>query len=164
MLLKKSQRIMKEHKYEDRESWLQGRLGKITGTRVKDVKPKVRGTGKKQGFYSLIAERLAIPRDDENPMDRGRRLEPEALERFSNETGYELDTSLRILCREDEESIAYSPDATIIGNPWGVEVKCLSDESHIETYLTGEVPEEYDDQVTQPFVVDDTLEKLFMVF
>lgn len=155
---------MKERRYSTKEEWLKDRLGKITGTRVKDIGPKLRGTGKKKGFYTLIAERLAIPRDDENPMDRGIRLEVEALAAFKEETGYPLDQTLRIRMRDDDENIAYSPDATVIDKPWSVEVKCLADEIHIETFLTQEVPDEYDDQITQGFVVDDDLEKVFMVF
>ena len=51
------------------------REGKITGSRLKDIIVK-RGTGKKIGFYSLIAEKLGIPAEEgETPMERGSRLE-----------------------------------------------------------------------------------------
>jgi hypothetical protein len=46
-----------------------------------------RGTGKKIGFYALIAEKLGVYDDSEAPMERGARLEKEALERFEKETG-----------------------------------------------------------------------------
>ncbi len=84
---------MKTLKFENQESWLEARKTKITGSRLKDIIVK-RGTGQKIGFYELIAERLAIPSDGEDPMERGHRLETEALERFTQETGKEVDGSL----------------------------------------------------------------------
>ena len=153
---------MKSQTYEDRDAWLLARKGKITGSRVKDLIVK-RGTGKKKGFYELIAERIAIPAGDENPMDRGNRLEKEAIVRFEQETGLKVDTSLVLWSRDDEESIAISPDG-FIGEYNAVEVKCLSSASHIEAYLTKEIPSEYQDQAIQYFVVNDKLETLYSVF
>ena len=72
-------------KFQDKEEWLNARAGKITGSKLKDLIVK-RGTGEKKGFYQLIADRVAIAPDGENPMDRGTRLEEEAIERFVKET------------------------------------------------------------------------------
>ena len=78
---------MQVNSFETKEDWLIARRGKITGSALKDIIVK-RGTGKKIGFYKLIAERLAIPDGtEESAMDRGTRLEIEALERFEKETG-----------------------------------------------------------------------------
>ena len=66
---------------------------RITGTRLKDLVVK-RGTGRKIGFYELIAERIAIPPSGENVMDRGKRLEDEAVERFAKETDLEVENEL----------------------------------------------------------------------
>lgn len=153
---------MKITTYESREEWLAGRFGKITGTRVKDLIVK-RGTGRKIGFYELIAERLAIPSDGENPMERGQRLEPEAIERFAKETGKAVDTSLVIWEREDDSRIAISPDG-FIGMTEAVEVKCLSSARHIEAVITKQVPDDLKDQVIQYFVVNDKLKTLHSVF
>ena len=71
---------MKILKYENIEEWLEARRGKITGTRLKDLIMK-RSSKHKIGFYELIAERVAIPANDENVMDRGHRLEELALDR-----------------------------------------------------------------------------------
>ena len=148
--------------YESREEWLEARRGKITGSRLKDIVVK-RGTGRKIGFYELIAERLGLAADEENPMDRGTRLEPEAMERFISETGKKVDTSLVIWMRDDNESIAISPDG-IIGKTEAVEVKCLSSAKHIEALITKSVPDEYEFQALQYFIVNDKLRKLHMVF
>lgn len=151
-------------KFETNEEWMQARRGKITGSGAKDITPKARGTGYKDGFYALIAEKLSIPRDEENPMDRGHRLEEEAVARFAEDTGLEVDTSLQIWSRQDDESIAISPDGVVEGKPWAVEVKCLSDAKHIKAYMTQEIPDDYEEQILQYFVVNDDLEKVFMVF
>jgi putative phage-type endonuclease len=153
---------MKTQTFQNREEWLQARRGKITGTRVKDL-IVLRGTGKKKGFYELIAERLAVEPDGENPMERGSRLEPEAIERFAKETGKEVDTDLVIWTRDDNESIAISPDGAI-GKTEAIETKCLSSASHLEAYLTQEVPDEYKYQKIQYFVVNDKLKTLYFAF
>lgn len=154
---------MKTTLFEDRELWLAGRRGKITGSRLKDIVVK-RGSGHKKGYYELIAERLATePDTEETPMDRGTRLESEAMQRFMDETKSEVDTSLVIWERDDNSSIAISPDG-FMGKVKAVEVKCLSSASHIEAFLTQEIPDEYKMQMYQYFIVNDDLKTLFFVF
>ena len=153
---------MRTLKFESREEWLAARRGKITGSRLKDIIVK-RGTGRKIGFYELIAERLGVPADDENPMDRGTRLEEEAVARFVEETGKKVDTSLVIWTRDDNESIAISPDG-FIGKTEAVEAKCLSSARHIEALLTQKVPDEYEMQKLQYFIVNDKLKTLHFAF
>ena len=153
---------MKTITFENREEWLAARLGKITGTRLKDV-ITLRGNGKKIGFYELIAERLGIPADDENAMDRGTRLEGEAMELFVAETKKKINTDLVIWTRDDNENIAISPDG-FVGKTEAVEVKCLSSARHIEALLTQEIPSDYEYQVLQYFIVNDALKTLYFVF
>jgi len=153
---------MKQINYENREEWLNARRGKITGSRLKDIVVK-KGTGKKIGFYELIAERLGIPADDENAMARGTRLEEEAVAKFVEETKKKVNTDLVIWQRDDNESIAISPDG-FIGKTEAVECKCLSSARHIEALLTQKVPDEYEYQVLQYFIVNDTLKTLYVVF
>lgn len=154
---------MKTTKYEDRDAWLAARVGKITGTRLKDITIAVRGDGKKIGFYELIAERLALPSDGENPMDRGSRLEEEAIAEFTSSTGLTVDTSLYIWTRDDNDNIAISPDG-VIDKENAVEVKCLSSARHIEALLTNKIPKDYEYQVLQYFIVNDDLQKLYFCF
>ena len=148
---------------EEHEEWLHFRRGKITGTRLKDVIVK-RGTGKKIGFYELIAEKLGLPpENEENPMERGSLLEQEAISTFEEIVGKKVDTTKRIWMRDDNENIAISPDG-VISKTEAVEVKCLSSARHIEAYLTKKVPSEYEYQVLQYFIVNDNLKKLHLVF
>jgi putative phage-type endonuclease len=149
---------------EGRMEWLAMRRGKITGSRLKDIVVK-RGTEKKIGFYQLIAEKLGLPADDdENAMERGARLEKDAIARFEEENpGVKVDTSRMIWTRDDNENIAVSPDG-VIDAEQAVEVKCLSSARHIEAYLTKEIPPEYEYQALQYFIVNDELETLHFVF
>ena len=116
--------------YDNEQEWLDARAGLITGTRLKDILPKQRGTGYRAGFYEILALRVAVPPTAENPMDRGKRLEEEAMEEFENLTGKKVNKDLVIWFREDEENIAISPDG-YIGSKEAVEVKCLSSARHI---------------------------------
>ncbi len=153
---------MKIIKFDDEQTWLEARKGKITGTRLKDLIVK-RGSKKKIGFYELIAERVALPPNEENVMDRGKRLEEYAIERFEQDTEKKVNKDLVIWQREDNEYIAISPDG-YIGKTEAVEVKCLSSARHIEAWLTKEIPSEYEEQVLQYFIVNDSLKKLYFVF
>ena len=153
---------MKTVTYETKEDWFAGRLGKITGSRLKDIVVK-RGTGKKKGYYELIAERISIPATDENAMARGTRLEGEALEKFCTVTGKDVCTDLVIWSRDDNDSIAISPDG-FIGEYEAVEAKCLSSASQVEAYLTRKIPDEYEMQMLQYFIVNDRLQKLYFCF
>ncbi len=155
--------MAKIYKFDSDEAWAQARLGKVTGTKALDVMPKARGEGLRSGFYDLIAERVALPPDGENRMDRGHRLEREAVERFAKETGKKV-TYEKVLCvREDNEDIAYSPDA-LIGKTEDVEIKCLASGRHIEAWITKKVPKEYESQVIQGFCVNDKLQTRFICF
>lgn len=142
---------------------MDARRGKITGSRLKDIVVK-RGTGKKVGFYELIAERIGLAADDEDPMERGHRLEEEAVHRFEKETGKKCDTSLVMWVRDDEESIAISPDASVVGEPAAVEIKCLGAARHIEAWHTKSIPDDYEYQKLQYFIVNEELQKLYFGF
>jgi hypothetical protein len=153
---------MKIHKFEDEKEWLEFRKAKILGTKLKDIIVK-RGTGKKVGFYQLIADRLALDGDDENPMERGHRLEEEAIDLLTETTGVKFNKDLVIISRDDNPNIAYSPDGFTDDGKVSVEVKCLKSALHIQTIIEDKVPNEYIEQTVQPFIVNDDLEKLFFV-
>lgn len=139
------------------EAWHHIRKGKITGTTLKAIMgtPKAR----KDAVYEIIAERLTVgvDMDYENPMDRGTRLEPEAISAFEFETGKTVERTG--FCEHDENSlIAYSPDG-IISDEEDVEVKCMGGKNHVKMWLTNEVPDDYFWQVVQAFVVNPKLQK-----
>ena len=153
---------MKTLKFENKEDWFKARSGKITGTRLKDIVVK-RGIEEKLGFYELIAERIAIPPDGEDPMERGSRLEETAIKRFSKETGKKVNTELVIWEREDNPNIAVSPDG-FIGKTEAIDAKCLSSSRHIQAFITQTIPDEYYFQFLQYFIVNDQLKTLYVAF
>ncbi|MCL4399777.1 YqaJ viral recombinase family protein [Patescibacteria group bacterium] len=153
---------MKTLKFVNEGEWLAARRGKITGSRLKDIIVK-RGTDYKIGYYELIAEKLSVLPDEEDPMERGKRLESEAVKRFEHATKKKVNTDLVIWTRDDNENIALSPDG-FIGKTEAVEVKCLSSAQHIKAFLTKEIPPEYEMQAVQYFIVNDSLKTLYFVF
>lgn len=144
------------------DKWLEARFGKITGTKAGNLMLK-NGKGKKMGYYEILAERVAIPASEESAMDRGHRLENDAIQRFDKESGKTTNTNLVMWSRSDFSDIAVSPDG-YIGKTEAVEVKCLSSARHIEAWLTKKIPSEYETQVLQYFVVNDKLKTLHFVF
>jgi len=155
---------MKQLNFQNNEEkWLEARKNKVTGTFLGKILSQKDSGKPKVGFYQMIADRVALPADGTNPMERGRRLENEALARFEKETGKKVNKDL-ILCMSDEnEAMAYSPDG-LIGQTAGVEVKCLNSVAHIEAWLTQKIPSEYYFQTIQPFIVNPKLKTLYFVY
>lgn len=152
---------MKVQKFEDEKSWLEARRGRITGSRLASIYSS-RGT-RKIGFYELIAERLGIPADGEDPRDRGHRLEQEAIERYEAVTDQKVKRGLVIWSRDDEPRIACSPDGWV-DREHGVEVKCLSTARHIQAVLEVVIPDDYYTQGIQTFCANDDLQTLDFIF
>jgi len=148
-------------------AWLQARIGVITGSKLKGLIVK-RGTAKKIGFYELLAEKICMKEDYQDPMERGHALEDEAVKLFEDKTGYIVD-QVGLCISEENPDIALSPDGLIKGersdNFWGaVEVKCLSSAKHLKAYFEKEIPKEYEEQATQYFIVNEHLEMLYFTF
>lgn len=141
--------------------WLQIRKGKITGTALKAIMGTPRA--RQEAFYEILAERLTVgvEEDYENAMDRGTRLEPEAIAAFELEAGKQVN---RVGYCEDEENsqIGYSPDG-LISDEEDIEVKCMGGKNHVKMWLSNEVPDEYYWQLVQAFVVNPKLQKRYFV-
>jgi len=147
--------------FDNSDEWITARKSAITGSKLGKMFSK-RDQSYLTEFYQLIAERVALPPTEESAMDRGHRLEDEAMTRFEEETGHKVDKSLIMWVREDNEHIAISPDG-VIDKENAVEVKCLSTAKHIEAWITKKVPSEYDLQAVQYFIVNDDLQTLYFV-
>lgn len=147
------------------DEWLEARRGKITGTKLKDI-IVLRGNVRKIGFYEILADKLAIE-DDEHPIDRGSRLEEEAIEHFVGVSGKKVETNVGLCVSDIDDSIAVSPDGLIKNKgkyTEAVEVKCLGSKYHLQAVIENQIPKDYHFQVLQYFVVNDDLEKLYFVF
>lgn len=154
---------MQSTTYDTQEEWLAGRHGKITGSRAGDITPKKNGE-KKIGFYALLAEQLGAVDTDEDAMERGHRLEEEAISLFVEHTGKEVSIGNIIWSRDDDSRIAISPDGIVVNEPEAVEIKCLSSARHLEAYLGQKIPSDYDEQALQYFVVNDELKRVHFAF
>jgi len=120
--------------------------------------PKAR----QEAIFEVIAQRLTVGVESEyeNPMDRGNRLEPDAIAMFELETGKKVETVG--FCEDDNPQIANSPDG-LIGKDEAIEVKCMGGKNHVKMWLTNEIPTDYKWQVRQYFVVNDKLKTLYFV-
>lgn len=154
---------MKKHKEIEQgtDQWHHIRKGKITGTTLKAIM----GTAKarQDAIYEIVAERLTVgvDTDYENPMDRGLRLEPDAISMFELETGKSVER-VGFATDDENESISNSPDG-LIGDDEAIEVKCMGGKNHVKMWLTNEIPDDYQWQVVQYFVVNPELKKLYFV-
>jgi hypothetical protein len=146
--------------------WQDERRGKITGSKLGGLVAK-RGTGRKLGFYELISERLGLPPDGESAMDRGHRLEEEAIALFEEKSGFKVDRGMFCISAFSPD-IACSPDGLIMDKETGkyvgaVEVKCLSSARHIQALVEKKIPDDYEFQILQYFIVNDDLQVLHYV-
>lgn len=94
-------------------------------------------------------------------MARGTRLEPDAIVMFEFETGKTVEV-VGLLQDDENENIMQSPDG-LIGEDEAIEVKCMVGKNHVKFWFENEVPDEYEWQVVQYFVVNEKLKKLYFV-
>jgi len=147
---------------QNTDAWFSDRLGKVTGSKLKNIVVK-RGTNKKIGFYELIADRLATEEPEEDPRERGHRLEDVAIAEFEKLTKKKV-KQVGLCISDENENIALSPDGLIgKNNEEAVEVKCLNSAKHLQTYFEQEIPSEYHEQAMQYFIVNEKLKKLYFV-
>ena len=150
---------------QNTDEWLENRKGKISGSKLKDIVVK-RGTGRKIGFYQLLADRLAVDEQVDDAMERGHELELEALDLFSSETGKKIE-QVGLCISDENENIALSPDGLIKnGKKYteAVEVKCLGSARHLEAYFEKQIPSDFHEQAMQYFIVNQDLKTLYFVF
>jgi exodeoxyribonuclease (lambda-induced) len=142
--------------------WLEARRGKVTGTGLKKIlgRPQTRT----DYFYEVLAERLTSEglEEGESAMQRGVRLEPEALEAFEAKTKKKVE--IAGLCVDDQnEWIANSPDGLIkVKGKYreAAEIKCLSSANHLKVWLENKIPDDHMAQAMQYFILNKDLEIL----
>lgn len=128
---------------------------------------------KKDGFYKLIAERIArpiTPNDYEDRLEgqkftmmaRGHILESEAIAEFEKRNDVKVNTESVVWQRDDNPDSIVSPDAAI-GDTEAVEVKAFDSHRIIRAYDENTYPAECHEQVVKYFIVDEKLEILHFV-
>lgn len=172
-------------------------------TRILEAETKNKQLKVNIDFWKFLAETMAEQPDNENPMARGHRLEPENINLTLQQLGYKQKdciTDCGIWESDEDPRLACSPDAYQASkNPtWAIECKSLGSAYHLQTVIpwmihsrlirqhtlpdeladtaaqvlppettslktTGMdfIPDTYQAQVLQYFVVCDTLETLY---
>lgn len=172
-------------------------------TRIIEAEAKNKHLKVNIDFWKFLAETMAEQPDNENPMARGHRLEPENIQLTLQQLGYEQKnciTDCGIWESDEDPRLACSPDAyQATENPtWAIECKSLGSAYHLQAVIpwmihsqlirqhtlpdeladtaaqvlppettslkaTGIdfIPDTYQAQVLQYFVVCDTLETLY---
>lgn len=172
-------------------------------TRILEAETKNKHLKVSIDFWKFLAETMAEQPDNENPMTRGHRLEPENIQLTLQQLGYEQKdciTDCGIWESDEDPRLACSPDAYQASeNPtWAIECKSLGSAYHLQAVIpwmihtqyirhhtlpdnladmtaqvlppevtspkaTGMdfIPDTYQAQALQYFVVCDTLETLY---
>lgn len=140
------------------KEWLKMRLGKITGTRLKEVF--------KSDNLSLIDEMIAEIDSEEieenyvsKEMQRGKDLEPLVRNIYSQVKSINIDEVGFCLSESDDYS-ALSPDGFTQDRKGAIEIKIPSTKTHVKYIRQNQIPNEYKYQVYQYFLVNEKLEWL----
>jgi putative phage-type endonuclease len=127
--------------------WLQERCGKVTASRIADLMAKTRsGWGASRANYAaqLVAERLTgcvTPSFTNAAMIHGTETEPEARRAYE----FFIDRDVQqvgFIPHPEIENAGASPDG-LIGDDGLLELKAPQTATHIDTLLSGAIPDKY---------------------
>ena len=133
------------------EAWLLARVGMVTASRVADVVAKTKsGYSASRATYmgELIAERLTgVPAQGftNAAMQWGTEKEPHAREAYRAQTFDEV-VEVGFVIHPRIAQAGASPDG-LVGDDGMLEIKCPNTATHIDTLLSGKVPEKYATQM-----------------
>ena len=129
------------------DGWLQERCGMVTASRIADLMAKTKtGWGASRANYrsQLICERLTgcvAPSFTNAAMIHGTETEPEARRAYE----FFIDRDVQqvgFIPHPAIEGAGASPDG-FVGDDGLLELKCPQSATHIETLLTGAIPDKY---------------------
>ena len=147
------------HDVEQRSAeWFAIRLGRITGTSLKDLMNKKPVT-QCALFYRLAAEACGDQEQKElfTSKDMQLGIDREPIARLKAGPEYK---EYGFITNSNIPNAGLSPDGLTEDLKNGVEIKCPGWKSHINTLITGEIPDEYKWQVVHYFVVVEELEEM----
>ena len=132
------------------EDWHSERCGKVTASRVKDLNAKpTKGKALNALGLTILAERITGLQEEikqNAAMQWGIDNEPYAIAAYENKTGnFVLGNG--VIDHPFIEMFAASPDG-LVGEDGQIEVKCPNTTTHLNTLLTGVVPDEHLPQIT----------------
>lgn len=116
-------------------------------------------------FWKFLAETLADQPDNEPPMERGHRLEPENIQLTIQQLGYEqkdCTTDCGIWESDEDNRIACSPDAyENTENPtWAIECKSLGSAYHLQTVIPWMTHNQAIDKKNMPLELVDMADRI----
>jgi putative phage-type endonuclease len=129
------------------DEWLLERCGKVTASRIADLMARTKtGWGASRANYrsQLICERLTgcvAPSFTNAAMIHGTETEPEARRAYE----FFIDRDVQqvgFIPHPEIENAGASPDG-FVGDDGLLELKCPQSATHIETLLTGIIPDKY---------------------
>jgi len=146
--------------------WLKLRLGKVTGTRLKDLMSKDNLGLVDKLIAEMISEQVkeVIPNAE---MQRGTDLEPIARQAYEEFTGHKVEL-IGFIESEKYPWFGLSPDGLIKENNLyrkGTEIKCPNTETHVKWIRQGTLPAEHKFQAYSYFIaVPELLEHDFVSY
>lgn len=136
--------------------WFQLRCGKLTGSRL----CRVFKSEYLKLIDEIIAEQLTETWDDSDyvshKMQRGKDLEPVALDRYEGIKGVKLIRG-GFIQSVKWPLLGYSPDGRV-DNIGGVEVKCPDSKTHVTTLRQNQLPNDHKWQVLSSFLINPDLQ------
>lgn len=136
--------------------WFYLRLGKVTGTRMKQLM----ADSNMPLVDELIGEKLSEQIDDDGyvspEMERGKALEGLAVQAYQAERNVTVER-VGFIQSERWPLLGMSPDG-IIGPIGGVETKCPSSKKHIQYIRQNQLPNDHKWQVIVPFLINPDLQ------
>lgn len=147
------------HCEQGTEEWLKLRLGKVTGTRIKEVMAK-----DNLGLVDEIIAELVSEQAEEGyvnaSMQRGTDYEPLARDQYEKQTGVKVD-EFGFLIHKNYEWLGMSPDGLVKNESGvythGIEIKCPNTATHVRYIRQNQVPNEYKYQVKAMFLINENL-------
>lgn len=133
------------------EEWFAARLGKVTASRMADLMARTKtgyGAGRANYMAELICERLtgmAAERFQNAAMQWGTDTEPQARAAYEFMTGNDV-VEVGFVDHPNIEMAGASPDG-LVGADGLLEIKCPNTATHIDTLLSGAVPDKYRKQM-----------------
>lgn len=132
------------------EGWFADRCGKVTASRIKDIGAKpVKGKKYNALTLTILSERITGVQEEtptSKAMQWGIDQEENAIAAYENETGNFV-KGTGLIDHPVIKLSGASPDG-LINLDGQIEVKCPSTTTHLNTFLTKEVPAEYIPQIT----------------
>jgi putative phage-type endonuclease len=130
------------------EEWFAARRGKVTASKIGDILATIRNgnwaASRKNYAAQLVTERLT-GRDPEPFVNEviqwGIDQEPFALEAYIMATGHKV-KEVGFIDHPTIPMFGASPDG-LVGEEGCLEIKCPTTATHIETLLSGEIPEKH---------------------